>query len=172
MTESNPPPPNDALDPAALKTDETHDEEEKDHKLRDSKGWDGKLRLTKKGAAPPDPDAPSEPEASEDEGPEPEQLAADEDLLDDMDADETDIDLVHFRISSIPALRLERFKKLQVSIMPPRCHSRLTQSSVCASVRTRYPMSRYQKNSPPPYKRSISMTMASLTSEASKPSRS
>jgi len=171
MTDSNPPPPNDALDPAATKTDETHTEEKNEHKPRDSKGWDGKLRLTKKGAAPPDPDAPSEPEESEDEGPEPEQLAADEDLLDDMDADETDIDLVHFRISSIPALRLERFKKLQVSIMSPQCHPRLTMSSVFASARTKYPMSTYQKNSPPPYKRSISMIMASPTSEVSKLSR-
>jgi protein phosphatase 1 regulatory subunit 7 len=116
MTDSNPPSPSDERDPAAANIEETQDEEKKAHKPRDSKGWDGKLRLTKKGAAPPDPDAPSEPEESDDEGPEPEQLAADEDLLDDMDVDETDIDLVHFRISSIPALRLERFKKLQVSI--------------------------------------------------------
>lgn len=117
MADSNPLPSHDALDPAVTDISETHDGEKKDHKPRDSKGWDGKLRLTKKGAAPPDPDAPSEPEESEEEGPEPEQLAADEDLLDDMDADEEDIDLVHFRISSIPALRLERFKKLQVSYL-------------------------------------------------------
>lgn len=115
MADSHAPPPNNALDPASTDREDAH-AEEKDHRPRDSKGWDGKLRLTKKGAAPPDPDAPSEPEESEDEGPEPEQLAADEDLLDDVDPDETDIDLVHFRISSIPALRLERFEKLQVSI--------------------------------------------------------
>jgi len=118
MADSNPPASHDAPDPAATHIGDTKEEEKKGHRPRDSKGWDGKLRLTKKDAEPSDPAAVSEPEESADEGPPPEQLAADEDLLDDMDLDEEDIDLVHCRISSIPALRLERFKKLQVSAPP------------------------------------------------------
>ena len=118
MADSNPPASHDAPDPAATHIEDTKEEGKKDHRPRDSKGWDGKLRLTKKGVEPSDPATVSEPEESADEGPPPEQLAADEDLLDDMDPDEEDIDLVHFRISSIPALRLERFKKLQVSARP------------------------------------------------------
>lgn len=88
---------------------------ERDHRPRDSKGWDGKLRVDKTVLVnrPREPGAPSDDEASEDEGPPPEQLAADEDLLDDVPADEDEIDLVHLRIASIPALRLERFPKLR-----------------------------------------------------------
>ncbi|KAF2270069.1 L domain-like protein [Lojkania enalia] len=91
------------------------DQAKKGHRPRDSKGWDGKLRLDKKvlGDGPTDAGAESEPEESEDEGPPPEQLAADEDLLEDTPEDEEDIDLVHLKISSIPALKLERFTKLQ-----------------------------------------------------------
>jgi protein phosphatase 1 regulatory subunit 7 len=96
---------------------EAPEQEKKDHRPRDSKGWDGKLRIKKKGAGGDEASAggQSEPEESEDEGPPPEQLAADEDLLDDVPDDEEDIDLVHCRISSIPALKLDRFKKLKVS---------------------------------------------------------
>jgi protein phosphatase 1 regulatory subunit 7 len=103
-------------DPAAPDTS-TH--EAQDHKPRDSKGWDGKLRLDKSVQldGPYTAGANSDPEASEDEdkdeGPAPEQLAADEDLLDDVPEDEDQIDLVHMRVSSIPALRLERFRKLK-----------------------------------------------------------
>lgn len=103
-------------DPAPTNDDETQDADKKD-KPRDSKGWDGKLRLDKSVLVdgPPDPGAESDPEVSEDEGPPPEQLAADEDLLDDYPADEDDISLVHMRVSNMPALRLERFSKLKVS---------------------------------------------------------
>jgi protein phosphatase 1 regulatory subunit 7 len=82
---------------------------------RDSKGWDGKLRLDKSVRVdwPREPGAESDAEESEDDAPPPEQLAADEDLLDDFPEDEDEIDLVHLRISSIPALRLERFRKLR-----------------------------------------------------------
>jgi protein phosphatase 1 regulatory subunit 7 len=110
---TNQPPPTDA----APTTDT------KDHRPRDSKGWDGKLRLEKSVQVDGhDKDAPSDPEASDDDtdkegekdsGPPPEQLAADEDLLDDWPEDEDQIDLVHMRVSSIPALRLERFRKLK-----------------------------------------------------------
>jgi protein phosphatase 1 regulatory subunit 7 len=106
--------------------DESHDAEqaEKHHQLnmerkpRDSKGWDGKLRVEKKvvvDGVDQDADPHSDAEESEDEGPPPEQLEADEDLLDDVPVDEEDIDLVHLKISSIPALGLERFTKLKVS---------------------------------------------------------
>lgn len=104
-------------DPAAAHdiTIDAPEQEKKDHKPRDSKGWDGKLRLTKKGADGTEEgdDAPSNGEESEEEGPPPEQLAADEDLLDDVPDDEDEIDLVHCRISSIPALKLDRFTKLK-----------------------------------------------------------
>ncbi|PSN73843.1 protein phosphatase PP1 regulatory subunit sds22 [Corynespora cassiicola Philippines] len=116
MADPNPA-PHTVLDPAADAPAEPHDDdaENKDHRPRDSKGWDGKLRVGKAALAGDGQDegAESEAEVSEDEGPPPEQLAADEDLLEDVPEDEDDIDLVHFKISSIPALRLERFKKLR-----------------------------------------------------------
>ncbi|KAF2875230.1 hypothetical protein BDV95DRAFT_564617 [Massariosphaeria phaeospora] len=114
MTDSQTAPPSE-LNPAATDTGDAPEHNPSDDKPRDSKGWDGKLRLNRKslGNNPPEAGAESEPEVSEDEGPPPEQLPADEDLLDDVDEDEEDIDLVHMRISNVPALRLERFKKLQ-----------------------------------------------------------
>jgi hypothetical protein len=55
-------------------------------------------------------------------GPAPEVIDDDEDLLDDYPADVEELDLIHLRIKSIPALRLERFKKVMVrasSSSPP-----------------------------------------------------
>jgi len=43
----------------------------------------------------------------------------DEDLLDEYPADIEELDLIHLRILSIPALRLERFKKITVVIHSP-----------------------------------------------------
>ena len=114
--------PNSApLDPAttdANGTVDTRDHDQEDHKPRDSKGWDGKLRVDKLTLTdePRDPHAviESDPEASEDEGPPPEQLPADEDLLDDTPEDEDDIELVHCKISDMSSLRLERFKQMKV----------------------------------------------------------
>ena len=137
MSSSDAAPPTADHDPATTithDTDVTQEEETKDHKPRDSKGWDGKLRLDKRvlsgegDAADDEADAQSDAEESEEEaeegvrirtedGPPPEQIAADDDLLEDMPEDEEDIDLVHCRISDIPALRLERFKKLRVSCL-------------------------------------------------------
>ncbi|CAI6337298.1 unnamed protein product [Periconia digitata] len=109
------PPPVDVHDATADNT-LTPDTGEKKDKPRDSKGWDGKLRLNKSTSGDESPVArlKSDTEGeSEDDGPPPDQLAADEDLLDDVPADEDEIDLVHLRISSIPALKLERFEKLR-----------------------------------------------------------
>ncbi|KAF2803598.1 L domain-like protein [Mytilinidion resinicola] len=78
---------------------------------KDSKGWDGKLRVERHPVIT-NPEALSDPEYSDEDAPPVEQINADEDLLDDVEEDEEDINLVHFRISSIPALRLERFKKI------------------------------------------------------------
>ncbi|KAL1605119.1 protein phosphatase regulatory subunit Sds22 [Paraconiothyrium brasiliense] len=102
------------IDPAVDAAGETHDAEIKKGP-RDSKGWDGKLRMDKSVLVNgKDQDAESEADdVSEDEGPPPEQLPADEDLLEDYPEDEEDIELVHMRISNMPALRLERFKKLK-----------------------------------------------------------
>lgn len=101
--------------------------------LRNSKGWDGKLRLPKREAplSPEDddnkggdsskakvvlanPEALSDPEYSDDENVvQGEEIAADEDLLNDEDPDTDEIFATHSRIHSIDALRLERFKKVQ-----------------------------------------------------------
>ena len=78
-------------------------------------GWDGKLRVDKAELngmnmqSPP----PSEGEDAPEETFQGEQINADEDLLDDVPPEETDIDLNHCRIVSIPALHLERFPKLE-----------------------------------------------------------
>jgi len=113
--------PHIAIDPST--TDVTapeHDAEKKDDRPRNSKGWDGKLRVDKNVLVDGrDRDADSEVELSEDDGPPPEQLPADEDLLEDYPEDEDEIELVHMRISSMPALRLERFKKLKVGTPAP-----------------------------------------------------
>jgi len=86
------------------------------HRPRDSQGWDGKLRLDKMALAhePRDPHAQlvSDPE-SDDELPPPEQLPADEDLLDDTPYDEDEIELVHCKVSDMASLRLDRFKHIK-----------------------------------------------------------
>jgi protein phosphatase 1 regulatory subunit 7 len=120
--------PNDAprseLDPTKTRANgasETHDRDKDDHKPRDSKGWDGKLRVDKLALndEPRDPNVEieSDPEASEDEGPPPDQIEADEDLLDDMPDDEDEIELVHCKISDMASLRLERFKQMKVHLL-------------------------------------------------------
>jgi len=81
-------------------------------KLRDSTGWDGKLRVEKK-AVLANPEALTDPDYSDEDAPPREQIDADEDLLDEDDPDTEDINLVHCRISSIPALHLERFPKVE-----------------------------------------------------------
>lgn len=127
MSEPNAAPRSDLdLDPAktdANGTSATHEQDKDDHKLRDSKGWDGKLRVDKLSLSeePKDPavEIQSDPEESEDEGPPPEQLPADEDLLDDTPEDEEEIELVHMKISDMASLRLERFKQMKVRTSPP-----------------------------------------------------
>ncbi|CBF89513.1 putative protein phosphatase PP1 regulatory subunit Sds22 [Aspergillus nidulans FGSC A4] len=80
--------------------------------MKDSKGWDGKLRVEPK-ATITNPEALEDPDYSDSDAPPVEEIEADEDLLEDEDKDVEDIDLVHCRIHSILALRLERFTKLQ-----------------------------------------------------------
>ena len=84
-------------------------------KPRDSRGWDGKLRVVPKQTVLANPEALTDPDYSDPENVSVpvEQIEADEDLLDDYPVDTDDIDLVHCRISSIPALRLERFTRLE-----------------------------------------------------------
>lgn len=84
-------------------------------KPRNSEGWDGKLRVIPKQAVLVNPEALSDPDYSDPENvsvPN-EQIEADEDLLDEYPPDTEEIDLVHCRITSIPALHLERFTKLE-----------------------------------------------------------
>ncbi|RWA10149.1 hypothetical protein EKO27_g4963 [Xylaria grammica] len=82
------------------------------HSLRDSKGWDGKLRVDR-NVLLQNPEALSDPEYSDDENVAPgQEIAADQDLLDDEDPDTEEISLVQLRLASIPDLHLERFKNL------------------------------------------------------------
>ena len=104
--------------------------------LRNSKGWDGKLRIAKSTHLE-NPEALSDPEYSEDENVlKGEQIDADEgkccsypmkvppassllrhsqtlDLLDDEDLETDEIILTHSRINSVSSLKLERFKQCQ-----------------------------------------------------------
>ncbi|KAL9128236.1 MAG: hypothetical protein Q9217_003052 [Psora testacea] len=96
---------------------------------RGSKSWDGKLRVDKR-AVITNAHALSDPEHSDEDAPPIEQIEADEgprnislleafadtgtaDLLEDYELDSDEIDLVHCRISSIPALRLDRFNNIE-----------------------------------------------------------
>ncbi len=123
MTEQKPTTPPSTLDNAAAsKVQEPSNQDKEDHKPRDSKGWDGKLRLDKMAISdePRDPhvEVESEPEVSDEEAPPPEELPADEDLLDDTPEDEDEIELVHCKIADMDALRLSRFKQLKVRQSP------------------------------------------------------
>ncbi|KAM7224570.1 protein phosphatase [Rhypophila decipiens] len=86
--------------------------------LRNSKGWDGKLRIPK-SAVLSNPEALSDPEYSDDENVMPgDEVPADEGkpflshLLDAEPLDTDEIMCTHSRIQSISALRLERFKQV------------------------------------------------------------
>ncbi|KAL8703997.1 MAG: hypothetical protein Q9201_002829 [Fulgogasparrea decipioides] len=80
--------------------------------LTDKNGWDGKLRINKKDEVA-NAEILSDPEYSDEDAPPVEQIQADEDLLEDYEADTDEIDLVHCRISSLPSLRLDRFPKVE-----------------------------------------------------------
>ncbi|KAI4112564.1 MAG: hypothetical protein LQ338_008297 [Usnochroma carphineum] len=80
--------------------------------LTDRNGWDGKLRVGKQ-ADVPNSEAVSDPDNTDEDVLPVEQIEPDEDLLEDLEEDIDEIDLVHCRVSSIPALRLERFSKLE-----------------------------------------------------------
>ncbi|KAL9610608.1 MAG: hypothetical protein Q9167_004710 [Letrouitia subvulpina] len=81
--------------------------------LKDSNGWDGKMRIEKKAIVTSD-EPLSESDHSDDDPPPIDQIDADEGyLLDELDEDTEDIDLVHCRIKSIPPLRLDRFLQLE-----------------------------------------------------------
>jgi protein phosphatase 1 regulatory subunit 7 len=82
-------------------------------KLQDSTGFDGKLRVRPNQVILTNPEALSDPDWSDENAPSTEQIEADEDLLDDYPLNTEDIDCVHCRITSIPALRLDRFTSLQ-----------------------------------------------------------
>ncbi|ETI23939.1 hypothetical protein G647_05746 [Cladophialophora carrionii CBS 160.54] len=81
--------------------------------LTNSSGWDGKLRMPPRNAVLTNPEILSDPEYSDPDAPPVDEIEADEDLLDDYPVDTEDIDLVHCRISSLPALRLDRFTNVQ-----------------------------------------------------------
>jgi protein phosphatase 1 regulatory subunit 7 len=111
MSESEPPANGVKIDDEALA--KPIDGKNETHGLTNSQGWDGKLRMTPRSATLANPEVLSDPEYSDPEAPPVEQIEADEDLLDEYPEDTEDIDLVHCRVSSIPALRLERFKQVE-----------------------------------------------------------
>ncbi|PGH14208.1 hypothetical protein AJ79_03181 [Helicocarpus griseus UAMH5409] len=104
MTEPNPPSPR-----ASLTTNDTPQESTT---MKDKKGWDGKLRV-ERHAMLTNPEALEDPDYSDEDAPPAEEIDADEDLLSELSDDVDDIDLVHCRISSLPALHLERFTNLE-----------------------------------------------------------
>ncbi|KAK1998445.1 protein phosphatase 1 regulatory subunit SDS22 [Colletotrichum falcatum] len=79
--------------------------------LRNSKGWDGKLRV-QRTAVLANPEVLSDPESDDENVIPGEELPADEDLLDGEDPDTDELIVSHARVSSISALRLERFQKV------------------------------------------------------------
>ncbi|KAI9785932.1 MAG: hypothetical protein M1839_008198 [Geoglossum umbratile] len=110
MSSDAPSPPNPAMNGHATFSEDATPPDGENHHPTDSKGWDGKLRAALQSA-----EALSDVDQShsDDDGPPVDQIAADEDLLDDYPLDTEEIDLVHCRISSVPALRIERFTKVQ-----------------------------------------------------------
>ncbi|TQN70292.1 Protein phosphatase 1 regulatory subunit SDS22 [Colletotrichum shisoi] len=87
--------------------------------LRNSKGWDGKLRV-QRTAVLANPEVLSDPESDDENVIPGEELPADEDqpaahvadLLDGEDPETDELIVSHARVSSITALRLERFQKV------------------------------------------------------------
>ncbi|KAJ8115011.1 hypothetical protein ONZ43_g4768 [Nemania bipapillata] len=91
-----------------------HADSESSHKVLDSKGWDGKLRIDR-SALIQNPEALSDPEYSDDENVLPgQEIDADEDLLEDEDPDIQELSLAQSRITSIPGLHLERFRQIRL----------------------------------------------------------
>ncbi|KAH9826939.1 protein phosphatase 1 regulatory subunit SDS22-like [Teratosphaeria destructans] len=98
---------------ASTGTSETHGTTSRPstpHSKKD--GWDGKLRVQKQ-ATLTNPEALEDSDYSDADAPAVEAIEADEDLLDGEDPETEEIEVQHSRVSSIPALRLERFQKLR-----------------------------------------------------------
>jgi protein phosphatase 1 regulatory subunit 7 len=110
MAESDAPADGVKIDESAL--EKTTPTENGHQGITNSSGWDGKLRMPPK-ATITNPEALEDSDYSDPDAPPPEQIEADEDLLDDYPDDTEDIDLVHCRISSLPALNLDRFTKVE-----------------------------------------------------------
>ncbi|KAJ5697302.1 Leucine rich repeats (2 copies) [Penicillium malachiteum] len=103
--------------------------------MKNKEGWDGKLRMEPK-AVITNPEALEDSDYSDPEAPPVEEIDADEDLLEGEDVNVEDIDLVHCRISSIAALRLDRFNKLQRLCMRQNQISRIDFPSNVAATLT------------------------------------
>ncbi|EEH47808.2 uncharacterized protein PADG_03892 [Paracoccidioides brasiliensis Pb18] len=120
MTESNPP----ISASSTSNTSQNNDinDTQGSPKMRDSKGWDGKLRVEHHAVLANQGD----PEDSDENAPPPQEIDADEDLLSELSNDVDDIDLVHCRITSLPALHLERFTNLEKLCLRQNQISRLS----------------------------------------------
>ncbi|KAJ5996129.1 hypothetical protein N7522_007789 [Penicillium canescens] len=102
--------------------------------MKNKEGWDGKMRVEPK-AVITNPEALEDSDYSDPEAPPVDEIQADEDLLADEDPNSEDIDLVHCKIQSIPALRLDRFPKLQRLCMRQNQITRIEfPSNVAASL--------------------------------------
>ncbi len=99
--------------------------------------------------ADPNAEVQSDAEDSEDEGPPPDEIQADEDLLDDVPDDEDEIELVHCKIADMSKLKLERFKQMKVRQPLLRYCALANSYSVSASGKIAYKQSKYQTTLPP-----------------------
>lgn len=112
-------------------------------------GWDGKLRVNKT-ATLANPEALSDPEYSDEDAPPPDEIEADEDLLEGEDPEtevrdayfgltlltdvSKEIELLHSRITSIPALHLERFQRVKRICLRQNQIQRIELPDTCAST--------------------------------------
>ncbi|KAF2084084.1 L domain-like protein [Saccharata proteae CBS 121410] len=79
---------------------------------RSKSGWDGKLRVERRPVIT-NPEALTDPEYSDEDAPPVDVIEADEDLLEDFESDTDQIDLIHARITSSAALKLDRFAQVE-----------------------------------------------------------
>lgn len=103
------------VDHGARETEQPQIEEErtKNDNIDKSNEDDATTQGTTPRAVLTNPEALTDPTYTDPNAPPAEQIEADEDLLADEESDVEDIDLVHSRVASIPALHLERFKNLE-----------------------------------------------------------
>lgn len=96
-------------------------------------GWDGKLRVQKQ-ATLANPEALSDEDYSDEDAPPVDQIDADEDLLEGEDPEAEEIDCQHSRVSSMTALRLDRFKRLKRLCLRQNMIQRIELPATCVET--------------------------------------